>query len=326
MPAHGRQPVADERAEQRREQHAWHTQSARQAEVGLPLRRRPRRRHRRHEGPARRQGRQPRRDGEPRPAGAAGLHHHDRGLHRLLRQRPQAARRPRAAEVRGGAAPRSARRSAPASATPTSPLLVSVRSGARASMPGMMDTILNLGLNDETVEGPRRALRRRALRLRQLSPLHPDVLRRRARRRPRRVRGHPREPQEPERRSPRHRSRRPTTGCEVIADYKAAVERETGTPFPQDTAEQLWGAIGAVFGSWQNARAITYRRLHDIPDELGHGRQRAGDGVRQPGRHVGDRRRLHAQSLDRRAARSTASSWSTRRARTSSPASARRSR
>ena len=133
------------------------------------------------------------------PAGAAGLHHHDRGLHRLLRQRPQAARRP---EERGrsGAGRRSARRSAPTSATPPIPLLVSVRSGARASMPGMMDTILNLGLNDETVEGLAAQVGQRALRLRQLPPLHPDVLRRGAGRRPRRVRGHPREPQEPQRR------------------------------------------------------------------------------------------------------------------------------
>ena len=56
---------------------------------------------------------------------------------------------------------------------------------------------------------------------------------------------------------------------EVIDDYKEAVERETGKPFPQDTNEQLWGAIAAVFGSWQNARANTYRRLHDIPDSWG---------------------------------------------------------
>ena len=55
----------------------------------------------------------------------------------------------------------------------------------------------------------------------------------------------------------------------MIAEYQAAVERETGKPFPQDTAEQLWGAIGAVFGSWHNDRAKTYRRLHGIPDGWG---------------------------------------------------------
>ena len=79
-------------------------------------------------------------------------------------------------EVDGGAGARSRRPSAQASATPNNPLLVSVRSGARASMPGMMDTVLNLGLNDETVEGLAKLVRRRALRLRQLPPLHPDVL------------------------------------------------------------------------------------------------------------------------------------------------------
>ena len=57
--------------------------------------------------------------------------------------------------------------------------------------------------------------------------------------------------------------------AEIIGEYKQAVERELGKPFPQDTAEQLYGAIAAVFGSWQNARAKTYRRLHDIPDDWG---------------------------------------------------------
>ena len=58
----------------------------------------------------------------------------------------------------------------------------------------------------------------------------------------------------------RHRARRPTTGASLVARYKAIVERELGKPFPQDPAEQLWGAIGAVFASWMNPRAITYRR------------------------------------------------------------------
>ncbi len=84
------------------------------------------------------------------------------------------------------------------------PLLVSVRSGARASMPGMMDTVLNLGLNDATVEGLAQAERRRALRLGQLSPLHPDVRRRRARHRASPFRGDPRRPQA------RHRASRST--------------------------------------------------------------------------------------------------------------------
>jgi pyruvate,orthophosphate dikinase len=87
-----------------------------------------------------------------------------------------------------------------------SPLLVSVRSGARASMPGMMDTILNLGLNDETVTGlvAKSQVRQCALCLRQLSPLHPDVFRCRARRGSWRVRGPARQPQEPQRPFARH--------------------------------------------------------------------------------------------------------------------------
>ena len=87
------------------------------------------------------------------------------------------------------------------------PLLVSVRSGARVSMPGMMDTVLNLGLNDATVAGPRRRLGRSALRLGQLSPLHPDVFRRRARPRSRRVRGGARDRQGGQGRPSRHRAR-----------------------------------------------------------------------------------------------------------------------
>ena len=101
--------------------------------------------------PARRQGREPRRDGESRPAGAARLHHHHRGLHPLLRQRAALSGRPR----RAGRRPRSrisARITGKKFGDRDNPLLVSVRSGARASMPGMMDTVLNLGLNDDTVE------------------------------------------------------------------------------------------------------------------------------------------------------------------------------
>ena len=70
----------------------------------------------------------------------------------------------------------------------------------------------------------------------------------------------------------------------IVASYKEAVQRETGKAFPQDPKEQLWGAIGAVFSSWMNQRAITYRRLHDIPGKLGHGGQCPGHGVRQYGR------------------------------------------
>jgi pyruvate,orthophosphate dikinase len=148
------------------------------------------------------------------------------------------------------------------------PLLVSVRSGARASMPGMMDTILNLGLNDRTVEGlaaksgnPRFAYDsyRRFIQMYSSVVLgvghgtFEDILDNR-----KKLGGF---------------SLDTDLGAddwkEVVGDYQAAVERETGKPFPQDTAEQLWGAIGAVFGSWHNDRAKTYRRLHGLPDDWG---------------------------------------------------------
>ena len=112
---------------------------------------------------------------------------------------------------------------------------------------------------------------------------------------------------------------------EVIDAYKEAVERETGKPFPQDTTEQLWGAIGAVFGSWHNARAKTYRRLHGIPDSWG----TAVNVQAMVFGNLGDDSPPASPSRATRRparARSTASSCSTRRARTWSPASARRSR
>ena len=148
------------------------------------------------------------------------------------------------------------------------PLLVSVRSGARTSMPGMMDTILNLGLNDETVAGL--AARSGDARFaydsyRRFIQMYSDV-----------VLGVDHGVFEDILEG--HKNLNGFNGDtelsaddwrEVIAAYKAAVESETGAPFPQDLRAQLWGAIGAVFGSWQNARAITYRRLHQIPDAWG---------------------------------------------------------
>ena len=122
-----------------------------QGQMGLHLRRRQGRGHGRHAQSARRQGRQPRRDGQSRPAGAARLHHHHRGLHLFLRQRQNLSEGSEAAG-RGGARPQSASITGKTFGDGENPLLVSVRSGARASMPGMMDTVLNLGLNDETVE------------------------------------------------------------------------------------------------------------------------------------------------------------------------------
>ncbi|MCV0379272.1 pyruvate, phosphate dikinase [Nitratireductor sp.] len=148
------------------------------------------------------------------------------------------------------------------------PLLVSVRSGARASMPGMMDTVLNLGLNDETVEaiaaeaGDARFAYDSYRRFIQMycnvvlgldHDLFEEIL----------------------------EEEKARLGYEVdtefsaedwqnvIALYKGRIESELGAPFPQDPHEQLWGAVGAVFSSWMNPRAVTYRRLHDIPESWG---------------------------------------------------------
>jgi len=148
------------------------------------------------------------------------------------------------------------------------PLLVSVRSGARASMPGMMDTILNLGLNDVTVEGlaARSGDKRFAYdSYRRFIQMFSDV-----------VLGVDHGVFEDILDSHKNLggfSADTDLGADdwhqVISEYKDAVERETGQPFPQDIRAQLWGAISAVFGSWHNQRAITYRRLHAIPDDWG---------------------------------------------------------
>ena len=94
---------------------------------------------------------------------------------------------------------------------------------------------------------------------------------------------------------------RPRTGRRSSPPTRPRSKEVSGSPFPQEPKDQLWGAIGAVFGSWMNPRANTYRRLQRHPGLVGHRRQRAVDGVRQHGRYVGDRRRLHAQPVDRRA-------------------------
>ncbi|MEZ5827205.1 MAG: pyruvate, phosphate dikinase [Hyphomicrobiales bacterium] len=148
------------------------------------------------------------------------------------------------------------------------PLLVSVRSGARASMPGMMDTVLNLGLNDQTVEGlARRSDDRRFAydTYRRFIQMYGDVvlgidhgLFEEILENYKNLKGLELDPE-----------LTAEDWLEVISRYKALVQTELGQPFPQDLREQLWGAIAAVFGSWQNARAIAYRRLHDIPDDWG---------------------------------------------------------
>lgn len=148
------------------------------------------------------------------------------------------------------------------------PLLVSVRSGARASMPGMMDTVLNLGLNDATAEG----LARRSKDAR----FAYDSYRRFIQMYGQVVLGV--EHHHFEELLENHKL---DTGATLDTDlkeddwrtivdgYKDVVRHAIGKPFPQDPQEQLWGAIGAVFSSWMNQRAITYRRLHDIPANWG---------------------------------------------------------
>ncbi|MGE0613739.1 MAG: pyruvate, phosphate dikinase [Hyphomicrobiales bacterium] len=148
------------------------------------------------------------------------------------------------------------------------PLLVSVRSGARASMPGMMDTVLNLGLNDETVEAlARRSNDKRFAydSYRRFIQMYSDVVLG--------VDHHLFEDILENFKNMNGFSMDTELSAEHWADivgrYKECVGQELGKPFPQDIHEQLWGAIGAVFGSWQNTRAKTYRRLHGIPDDWG---------------------------------------------------------
>ncbi len=151
---------------------------------------------------------------------------------------------------------------------PENPLLVSVRSGARASMPGMMDTILNLGLNDVTVaalgkgSGDERFAYDSYRRFIQMySNVVLDV-----------------DHHNFEDLLEVYKERKGLTldtdlsaddWKHLVGEYKRRVEEETGAPFPQDPREQLWGAVGAVFSSWMNQRAITYRRLHAIPESWG---------------------------------------------------------
>ncbi len=157
---------------------------------------------------------------------------------------------------------------------PKSPLLVSVRSGARASMPGMMDTILNLGLNDRTAAalvaktGNKRFVYDSYRRFVQmygdvvlgLKPVHKDEI----------------DPFEviieAKKRQRGVKSDTDLTAADLkdlVARFKAAIKEKTGHDFPDDPVKQLWGAIGAVFSSWMNDRAIAYRKMYDIPESWG---------------------------------------------------------
>jgi len=143
-----------------------------------------------------------------------------------------------------------------------------VRSGARASMPGMMDTVLNLGLNDETVEGLARQSGDRRFAFdsyRRFIQMFGDVVLG--------VEHHNFEEILELHKEDRGLVQDTELTAEdwetVIKGYKARTEEETGAPFPQDPKAQVWAAIGAVFGSWMNPRAVTYRRIHNIPEDWG---------------------------------------------------------
>ncbi len=151
---------------------------------------------------------------------------------------------------------------------PADPLLVSVRSGARVSMPGMMDTVLNLGLNDETVEGlattsgdPRFAWDS----YRRFIQMYADVV----------LDLDHGSFEEALEVAKEDRGFTLDTELsaddlrELVAEYKGLVDQQWGRPFPQGVHDQLWGAVGAVFGSWQSDRAKVYRRLNDIPADWG---------------------------------------------------------
>jgi len=150
----------------------------------------------------------------------------------------------------------------------TNPLLLSVRSGARASMPGMMDTVLNLGLNNKTVEALAKMSGDRRFAFdsyRRFIQMYSDV-----------VLGI--EHDNFEKHLERAKTKRGVKqDCELLAEdlerlvksYKSVVHLELGEEFPEDPKAQLWGAVGAVFNSWMNQRAKTYRQLHDIPEWWG---------------------------------------------------------
>src|SRR5260221_295113 len=151
---------------------------------------------------------------------------------------------------------------------PRNPLLVSVRSGSARSMPGMMETILNLGLNDRSVEGLAATTKNDRFAYdayRRFVQMYSTV-----------VMGMSKEDLEQRLRAMKSRlgvkedTAVPASGWkELVAEYKTLFQQKTGEPFPDDSMDQLWGAIGAVFGSWMAEKAVTYRRVEKITGLLG---------------------------------------------------------
>ncbi len=154
------------------------------------------------------------------------------------------------------------------------PLLLSVRSGARASMPGMMDTILNLGLNDESVQGLIRKTNNPRFAYdsyRRFVQMYGDVV---LGLQP--VDKHDEDPFEVilDKKKHQHGFKLDTELTadhlkELVEEFKAAIREKTGHDFPSNPMDQLWGAVGAVFSSWMNNRAIVYRKLNNIPADWG---------------------------------------------------------
>jgi len=150
----------------------------------------------------------------------------------------------------------------------TNPLLVSVRSGARASMPGMMDTVLNLGLNDTSVKALAKKTGNERFAYdsyRRFIQMYCNVVLE--------LDHYPFEELLEQKKSDRQVELDTELTAddlkELVVQYKEKVQAESGKPFPESVHEQLWGAVMAVFNSWMNDRAIYYRRLHDIPESWG---------------------------------------------------------
>src|SRR5262249_54152976 len=157
---------------------------------------------------------------------------------------------------------------------PVNPLLVSVRSGARVSMPGMMDTVLNLGLTDETVKGLEAASNNPRFACdsyRRFCQMYGDVVLK--------LKPENKNDIDPfEEIIERKKEQRGVKADlelsvddlhELVGEFRDLIRARVGHDLPQDPYEQLWQAIGAVFGSWQNDRAITYRKINNIPDDGG---------------------------------------------------------
>jgi pyruvate,orthophosphate dikinase len=157
---------------------------------------------------------------------------------------------------------------------PGNPLLVSVRSGARVSMPGMMDTVLNLGLTDETVKGLEAASNNPRFAwdsYRRFCQMYGDVV----------LKLKPENKNDPDPFEELIDRKKAARGVsqdvdltvddlkELVGEFRELIRRRVGRDIPQDPTEQLWEAIGAVFGSWNNERAITYRKINNIPGDWG---------------------------------------------------------